>query len=148
MRAQCLQAGTPCRAEDLAGLVERVGGIQAQDAAAAARAVWARSEGRTAVELERELVERRTVVRTWAMRGTLHLLPRQRVAPLISLFGLRFIRTSKSRYKQLGLTEAVMEQAVEAIDQALAARGPLTRGEIADELPRLTGTCWRTATGR
>lgn len=134
LRAQCLQAGLPCRTAELADLVDRVGGIQAQDATAAERGVWTRSEGRTAVELERELVERRAIVRIWAMRGTLHLLPRQRLAPVLSLFGLRFIRTSKRRYQQLGLTESVMEQAVEAIDQALAARGPLSRGELADEL--------------
>lgn len=97
----------------------------------AQRGLWARSAGSTADEVERARVEHRSIVRTWAMRGTLHLLSRDFLAPLHSAFGLRFIRTSKSRYRQLGLSEQIMERAVAAIAEMLAKHGDMTREEIA-----------------
>jgi len=53
----------------MAGLLRAVGGLQAQDAGAAALGVRARSTGPTAAQVERARVESRTIVRTWAMRG-------------------------------------------------------------------------------
>ncbi len=100
----------------------------------AQRGLWARSAGSTADDVERARVEQRSIVRTWAMRGTLHLLSRDSLSPLYSAFGLRFIRTSKSRYRQLGLSEQIMERAVAAIAAMLTKRGAMTRQEIADGL--------------
>lgn len=134
LRSQHLVGDRTTEPEQVGTLVERIGGIQAQDSSAAERGIWARTSELTAARLEQERVEGRSFVRTWAMRGTLHLMPRSMLAASLSAFGLRFIRTTKSRYKQLGLTEPVMDQAVELIDMVLSERGPLTRGQIADAL--------------
>ncbi len=134
LRSQQLLGDRPNQPGQIGGLVDRVGGIQAQDVSAAERGIWARTAGLTAAQLEAQRVNRRSIVRTWAMRGTLHLLPRRMLAPALAAFGLRFIRTAKSRYKQLGLTEPVMQRAVEVIDRSLAELGPLVRSQIADEL--------------
>lgn len=109
----------------IAQLVRVVAGIQAQDASAAERGVWARGAGLTAAQLKSARVERRSIVRSWMMRGTLHLIDSQTLPLCQAAFGIRFIRTSKSRYRQLGLTEPVMEQAVSTIERRLAEHGPL-----------------------
>src|SRR5919202_160971 len=61
-------------AAGVAQVVREVCGVQAQDPAAAALAVRARGAGLTAAGVERARVEERSVVRTWCMRGTLHLV--------------------------------------------------------------------------
>ncbi len=61
--------------EELQAVVGEVGGLHAQVLSAAELAAWARVDGLRPGELEEELWERRSLVKTWAMRGTLHLLP-------------------------------------------------------------------------
>lgn len=56
-------------------MVGAVGGLQAQMASSAELAAWARVDGIRPGDLDAELWERRSLVKTWAMRGTLHLLP-------------------------------------------------------------------------
>ena len=68
-----------CLAPRLArrGFVEaatRIGGIQAQVLSAAELALWARAEGLSREDVQRALWQERTLVKTWAMRGTLHLM--------------------------------------------------------------------------
>jgi hypothetical protein len=121
---------------DPGGLVAEVGGIQAQDRAAAALSVWARARGLTATDVDHALVDRRSIVRTWVMRGTLHLVAAEDLPWLIALLGPVFVAATRRRYQQLGLGEATCAAAVTAIGEAVAARGPRTRAEIAHELPR------------
>lgn len=59
---------------DLAGVCQSVCGIQAQVMGAAQMALWTRKRDLTRAELHSELWERRTLVKTSCMRGTLHLL--------------------------------------------------------------------------
>ncbi|HEX2403441.1 MAG TPA: crosslink repair DNA glycosylase YcaQ family protein, partial [Acidimicrobiia bacterium] len=54
-------------------VISRLGGVQAQVASSATQAVAIRS--RRLPDLEKLLWEKRSLVKTWAMRGTLHLLP-------------------------------------------------------------------------
>lgn len=73
MERQHLVARRPRR--ELTGVVEAIAGLHAQMLSAAELAVWARIDGLRRGELEEALWERRSLVKTWAMRGTLHLLP-------------------------------------------------------------------------
>lgn len=61
--------------DELLAVVGAVGGLQAQIASSAELAAWARVDGVLPGDLDAELWERRSLVKTWAMRGTLHLLP-------------------------------------------------------------------------
>ena len=61
--------------EELAAVVGAIGGLHAQVLSAAELAMWAQVDGISPGEVEDELWERRSLVKTWAMRGTLHLLP-------------------------------------------------------------------------
>jgi len=60
---------------DLASVVRDVCGVQAQLPSGAEIALWARIRGLTRDDVERALWKDRSIVRTWAMRGTVHLLP-------------------------------------------------------------------------
>src|SRR5256712_1180023 len=58
----------------LAGVVGDVCGVQAQVTAMARIALWARLGELTVDDVEQALVRKRTIVKTWSMRGALHLL--------------------------------------------------------------------------
>src|SRR3954453_20853217 len=77
--------GLSPRCDGVADVVRRVCGIQAQDAAAARLSVRARSVGLVA----RDVDSCGEVVRTWAWRGTLHLLLREDVPWVLSLVAAR-----------------------------------------------------------
>jgi hypothetical protein len=63
----------PERGPDVVAVARRLGGLHAQVAASAQAAADLRLA--PAPDLERALYRDRTLVRTWAARGTLHLLP-------------------------------------------------------------------------
>jgi hypothetical protein len=104
--------------------------MQAQDTTAAALAVRARCAGLVASDVERARVEERSVVRTWLMRGTLHLVAAEDLGWLLALLGPIFICSSRGRRAGLGLDEETGVRGVRALGKMLADRGPLTRAEI------------------
>jgi hypothetical protein len=137
LRAQRLVARSPAGVAGPAQVRQVVGdlsGVQAQDIAAAALSVRARCGGLVAAHVEQARVAERCVVRTWLMRGTLHLVAAEDVGWLLGLLGPIFIRSGRGRRAQLGLDEETGVRGVRALDAMLAARGPLTRDEIRGEL--------------
>ena len=103
-----------------------VGGLQAQDAPAAALGVRARLPGVTAGAVEHARFEERSVVRIWCMRGTLHLVPAEDARWLVALLGPIGLARGRRRREQMGITS----EAVAAVPAAVAD-GPRTRHEIA-----------------
>ena len=71
------------------------------------------------------------VVRTWAMRGTLHLVATRDLGWTLAPLGPRMLANDQRRRTQLGLDAATCERALPLIRDALATRGPLTRAELA-----------------
>jgi hypothetical protein len=71
----------------VAELVKDLCSLQAQDAFAAVLAVWVRSNDLVADQVEQARVQERSIVRTWCMRGTLHLLATEDLGWLLPLFG-------------------------------------------------------------
>jgi hypothetical protein len=55
-------------------VVAGLGGLQAQLMSAAELQLWARMDGITPAQVEQALWQDRTLVKSWAMRGTLHLM--------------------------------------------------------------------------
>ena len=74
LRAQRLTPQRPDEVIHVAQVVKEVCGIQAQDASAATLAVRSRSVGLVVTDVEQARVYDRSIVRTWGMRGTLHIL--------------------------------------------------------------------------
>ena len=121
-------------ADAVADIVRRTGGIQAQDMQAAAYQVRARSVGLTAADMYRAQSEERSVVRTWAMRGTLHMIPSEDQRWVTSLLGPSAFSAGRGRRLQLGLDEATLAKAHELAIEALTAEGPLTRQQLGERL--------------
>lgn len=136
LRARAQRFAEPLNgsAAAVAQLVSHLVGVQAQDPAAAALAIRARCAGLVASQVEQARVETRSIVRTWAMRGTLHHVPSQDLGWLLGLLGPIFIRAGRGRRAQLGLDDDTGEQAAAALRQVLAQYGPLTRDEIVQRL--------------
>jgi len=108
--------------------------LQAQDSFAANLGVWVRSSGTRLSDVKTALVDDRSVVRTWCMRGTLHLVPSRDLGWLLPLLGPIFIRGSRRRYEGLGLTGEVWDRALPAMIRILGEHGPLSRPDLARKL--------------
>ena len=126
VRAQRLGGPERETGASVAEVVGAVGGLQAQDAGAAALGVRARLAGATASAVDRARFEDRSVARVWCMRGTLHLVPAEDARWIVGLLGHVGLARGRRRREQMG----VVHGAGAAVRAALAD-GPLTRHEIA-----------------
>ena len=115
-----------------AGAVRHLGAMQAQDYHAALWAVGLRTQGATRAQVE-EAIERGEIVRTWPMRGPLHLVPGSDARWMCRLLNAPVERATARRHTQLGLTEHVLGRArrvvMTAAESAAADQRPLLRSE-------------------
>ncbi|TDQ04464.1 winged helix DNA-binding protein [Labedaea rhizosphaerae] len=109
--------------------MRRVVGVQAQDTRAARLAVRARTEGLIASDVD-DAVRRGEVVRTWAMRGTLHMLAAADVRWIVGLLGPRFAAANRGRRHRLGLDDDTLARGVAQLSDVLADEVPRTRAEL------------------
>ena len=119
-------AGARC-----AGAVEAVRlltAVQAQDLPGALTSVALRTRRRSRADVEQALAHGE-VVRSWPMRGTLHLVVAQDLHWMLELLAPRVVDGRRLRWTQLGLTDDAAERAREVAVQALAGR-QLTRAEL------------------
>jgi hypothetical protein len=112
----------------VAEVVRRLCGVQAQVASTAELAVRVRCEAAQPGDVGRALSEGR-LVKTWAMRGTLHLLTPEDAGAFLSLIaaGRSWERPSWQRY--VGMTAQQMELLRDAVRRALDGAS-LTREEL------------------
>jgi hypothetical protein len=103
--------------------------VQAQDNFASYLGLRARSSAVTDADVRRSIDIDRTVVRTWLMRGTIHLVDTRDLRWLVRLIGPSISRKYRTRWRQIGLTDEVLHRSVELLPELLAD-GPLTRHEI------------------
>jgi hypothetical protein len=125
-RAQRLAGERPAR---VTTAVAAVTAVPAQSTPAARLAVRCRADGATAATVDRACA-RGSLVRTWAMRGTLHVLAAADVRWVVALLGPIFAAAGRRRRLQLGLDDATSERALSAIRAALAGSAPLTRADL------------------
>src|SRR2546425_3490313 len=111
-------------------------GLQAQLMSAAGLGLRVRSAGMNAGTVRRALNQDRSIVRTWLMRGTLHLVAAEDLGWLLSLLGPVFAAGNETRHAQLGLDHDLKLRGLDTIRRILADAGPLTRYELADQLQR------------
>ncbi len=119
-----------------AGVVAALCGIQAQELPAARLAVRPRSTGLTDAGVEAARITERSFVRTWAMRGTLHLVPAKDLAWIRRLLSPGIIRRNARRSAQLGLDEGTYRRAMVLIEDALSEGEALTRAQLREILDR------------
>src|SRR5689334_10749571 len=117
-------------AGSVADAVRTGAGLQAQDGAAATLGVRARCASADAGTVTAALETDRTVVRTWAMRATVHLVGAADVGWMTRLLGPGIRRRFETvRWPQLGLTAPVLDHAAELAADVLTD-GPLPRLEL------------------
>jgi hypothetical protein len=105
-------------------------GLQAQDAGASRLGVRARSSSLDEAGVIKACAVERSVVRTWLMRATVHLVAADDVRWLVALFGPMIERRFRNvRWRQLGIDEQLIEAAIPHANEVLAGR-ELTRHEI------------------
>lgn len=120
--------------ESIEQIIQTNCGVQAQYSSDAALALYVRMNSLTLNDLETKLINDKTIVRTWCMRGTLHILAAEDFYWLMDLHGKTFIQKSRRRYEQLGIDENIYERCIEQIRTLFSNNETLTRDEIKDYL--------------
>jgi hypothetical protein len=112
----------------VADVVTWFGAMQAQDLNSVMWSLGARLPGSTAEDVHAAL-ERREAVRTWPMRGTVHLIPARDAHWMLEVMGERALAGAQRRRAGLGLDLEVAERAVDVLANALSGGARLTRAE-------------------
>ncbi len=116
--------------DELPAVVGAIGGLHAQALAAAELAAWARIDGLRPGELKRELWEHRSLVKTWAMRGTLHLLPAQEYGLWQAALDTFDHYLKGAWLRGFGITRDELDLLLDTVRDVLGGEG-LTREELA-----------------
>lgn len=117
-----------------AEIVRQLFAMQSQEWLSAQLAIHARARGITQADVVHAREIERAFVLTWTLRGTLHLVAAEDVRTQLELCGPPAIRGTRSRYKQLGLSQDVREKALAAIKDILSGDIALTRAQLAEAL--------------
>lgn len=131
LRAMRLAAhGFRAPEEDAVAVVERLGALQAQDLAAARWVIGSRMSRPTVAAVD-DALESRRVVRSWPMRGTLHVVPTRMLRPVLALTGPRVLGRASLRHERLGLGDREYRIARAAVERELTGGASATRDELA-----------------
>ena len=124
--------------QDFTQAVTRTGGIQAQVMSAAELALCTRVEGLSPDSVRSALWQEHRLVKTWAMRGTLHLLSVPDLPLYVAARDWHHTATWSNYFAEFGLSRAQQEAYLAAIPHVLE-EGPLTRVQLADAVAKQTG---------
>jgi hypothetical protein len=116
------------RPDSVAGVVEWFGAMQAQDIASGLWSLGVRLPSFTLPDVNAAL-ERGEAIRTWPMRGTVHLVPPNDAHWMLELMGVRALAGAAKRRETIGLSERNAERGVEVLGTVLAGGGRLTRAQ-------------------
>ena len=111
----------------VADVVNWFGAMQGQDLASVQWSLGLRT-GHTRDEVGAAF-ESGEILRTWPMRGTLHVLPGADACWMIEHLGARALRGAQARRQFLGLAERDADRASDVLGAALAGGRALTRAE-------------------
>jgi hypothetical protein len=121
-------SGTP--ATDVVDAARHLLAVQAQDLRAARLALRVRTSEKRASALDRALTEDRSLIITWANRGTLHLMAAEDEAFLHALTTPQLRSANERRLAQEGVSPAAAKRGLRAIVEALGGEGPMTRAQL------------------
>ncbi len=124
--------------QDFVQAVTRTGGIQAQVMSAAELAVCTRVEGLSPHDVQSALWQDHTLVKTWAMRSTLHLLSARELPLYVAARDWQHTASWSNYFAEFGLSRAQQDAFLFAIPHVLE-QGPLTRLQLADAVAKHTG---------
>jgi Winged helix DNA-binding domain len=132
-----LEERAPAKA--MLDVVADIAGLHAQVMSSAELTLAARVEGLEPDAVRRALWSDRSLVKTWAMRGTLHLLPAAEFPLWQAALSTRRPWEAGSWQRGFGVTLEELERLNDAVAHALEGR-LLTREELAAEVGERTGS--------
>lgn len=112
-----------------ADVAEHFVALQGQDWVAARLALGVRAPGATRASIDAEFTAGR-LVRSWPMRGTLHVVAARDLGWVQALTNDRVMRDAPKRRATIGLELALVEKAAAVAREALAGGGAMTRDEL------------------
>jgi hypothetical protein len=105
------------------------GAMQAQDYSAVKWAVGLRTQDATQDSVEKAIADK-TIIRTWLMRGTLHIATAADVHWMLNLLAPRIIANSATRNRQLELDQAAFTCSFEILTDVLSDGKVLPRKQL------------------
>jgi hypothetical protein len=126
-------------AKQVLDVVERIAGLHAQVASSAELTLWARIDDLDKTAVETALAKDRSLVKTWSMRGTLHLLPAREFATWQNAQRTRTHYRKPVALRAGDISEAELDAIIDAVRQALDGT-MLTREQLAGAVGKLTTT--------
>jgi hypothetical protein len=116
-------------------IVSWMGAMQAQDFNMAKWAVGIRLPG-TTDELIQAALDKGQILRTHVLRPTWHLVSAADIYWMLELTASHIMASARSRWKQLELTETILNKSLRIIEEALAGGNHLTREELCNKLAK------------
>ena len=121
-------------------VVAALSGVHAQLMSSAELTLWARVDDLGAGDVAEALWQERSLVKTWAMRGTLHLLPAADLPHWVAAQSFRPSRREDAAWlRYYGLSVAELDALFAAIPAALGDE-PRTREELTDAVAARVGS--------
>ncbi len=109
-------------------VVAWLGAVQAQDFLYSLWAIGLRMPNATEADIEQAIADR-TIVRTWPMRGTVHFVPAEDAAWMLTLLSQRVINSYQSVRRKAGLDKKILAKSRNVLTKALEGKR-LTRQEV------------------
>jgi uncharacterized protein YcaQ len=113
-------------------------GIHAQVASSSDLQLWSRVEGVSPDDIRAALWEHRTLVRTWSLRGTLHLHTADDLPVYVAALSQHDRWWKGAWLRMIEMTEEELRAALDAIRKSLGAR-PVTREQLAEKVAAKVG---------
>jgi Winged helix DNA-binding domain len=124
----------PASVADPAQVARAVCGVQAQDPYPARLSFRSRSRRLTGAGIDRARTEERSLLRTWLMRKTIHMIPTEDAGWMLPLFEPMIEQWARGRLEQLGMPASSVAKALRVAKQALEREGPLTRPQVRERI--------------
>ena len=117
------------RSADPVEVTRWLGAVQSQEYAQSLWALGLRTRGSTAASIE-AAIDRGAILRTWPMRGTIHLVPAEDARWMVHLLAARPARLARNTYRKIGLTDDVFARAADVLTGALRGGRQLPRKDL------------------
>jgi hypothetical protein len=114
---------------DPAEVTRHLGAVQSQEYAQSLWALGLRTQGATVATIE-AAIDRGAILRTWPMRGTIHLVPAEDARWMVTLLAGRPMRLVAGTFRKIGLTQDVLARAAEVVTGALRGGRQLPRKDL------------------
>ncbi len=130
LRAAAQLLHRPAAIRDPVEVARTIAGVQAQDVNAGPLTFRSRSRRLTAADIDRARTEERSLLRTWVMRMTIHLIPTDDAGWMLPLFEPGIERWSRRRLEQLGMPAKEVEKALRVARRTIEREGAVTPPQL------------------